>query len=210
MNSYQTVHHYGMAEIVVQKSRFLCHAKPVATSEEAQLFIADISREHRNASHNCYAYVIDLMTQKFSDDGEPSGTAGRPILEMLHNQKCLYTAVVITRYFGGVKLGTGGLIRAYTQGAKEAIASAKVVKKIRCQMIHLRFDYTHLGKLEHELHKYHYLFEAPQFTHQINWSFWVPVPDVAFICQQITNWIHGQIQISYGQIDFHIFPEKNL
>ena len=132
---YRTVQAYGSSEIIIKKSRFIGHAKPVESEEEAIQFIEAIKKEHRSATHNCSAYVIGErdQIQKQSDDGEPSGTAGKPILEVIKHQGLKNTVVVVTRYFGGIMLGAGGLIRAYTDGAVAGIEAGKPIYKVNHQ-----------------------------------------------------------------------------
>ncbi|WP_438434659.1 YigZ family protein [Gorillibacterium sp. sgz500922] len=153
LDSYKTVERQGSAEIVIRKSRFIGHARPVRTEDEALRFIAEIKKEHSAATHNCSAYVIGERDewQKQSDDGEPSGTAGKPILEVIKNQGLKDVAVVVTRYFGGILLGAGGLIRAYTDGAVAGLAAAGPVLQVLHRDVYLEIDYTWLGKVEHEL-----------------------------------------------------------
>jgi uncharacterized YigZ family protein len=153
LESYKTVGGYGEQEIVIRKSRFIGHAKPVSTEEEAVEFIAEIKKRHYNATHNCSAYVVGERDecQKQSDDGEPSGTAGKPILEVTKQQGLKNTVVVVTRYFGGILLGAGGLIRAYTDGAVAGIQAAQPVFQVLHREVILDIDYTWLGKVENEL-----------------------------------------------------------
>ncbi|MEO3945652.1 YigZ family protein [Gorillibacterium sp. CAU 1737] len=153
LSSYKTVEKNGSAEIVIRKSRFIGHARPVETEEEALSFIAEIKKQHSAATHNCSAYVIGERDehQKQSDDGEPSGTAGKPILEVIKHQGLKNVAVVVTRYFGGIMLGAGGLIRAYTDGAVVGLAAACPVKQVLHRDVYVEIDYTWLGKVEHEL-----------------------------------------------------------
>lgn len=150
---YKTVRGYGEAEIVIKRSQFIGYAKPAASEEEAMAFIEDIRQRHKQATHNCYAYVAGERDefQKASDDGEPSGTAGRPILEVIKNRGLKNVAVVVTRYFGGVMLGAGGLVRAYTDGAVAGLAAAGEIYKVLHAPVRLTFDYTLLGTLEYEL-----------------------------------------------------------
>ena len=153
LTTYFTVKTEGSHEIVIQKSRFIGHVKRVETEEEAINFVQKIKKEHKDATHNCSAYMIgehDLI-QKASDDGEPSGTAGVPILEVLKKKGLKDTAVVVTRYFGGIKLGAGGLIRAYSGSASQSIDEIGVVKRQLMQLAEIHIDYTLLGKVENEL-----------------------------------------------------------
>jgi uncharacterized YigZ family protein len=153
IDKYRTVQTSGTAEIVIKKSRFIGHCRPVRDEEEAIRFVEAIRKEHWSATHNCYAYVIGQRDeiQKQSDDGEPSGTAGKPILEVLKSQGIKNAAIVVTRYFGGIMLGAGGLIRAYTDGAVAAIEAAKPVWMEYRREVRVEIDYTWLGKVENEL-----------------------------------------------------------
>ncbi|UUZ90782.1 YigZ family protein [Paenibacillus sp. P25] len=149
---YRTVKGFGQAEIVIKKSRFIGFARPVESEEEAIQFIEGIKKEHWSATHNCSAYMIGERDeiQKASDDGEPSGTAGKPILEVIKNQGLKNVAVVVTRYFGGIMLGAGGLIRAYTDGAVAGLAAAQQVYRVLHREMLVEIDYTWLGKVENE------------------------------------------------------------
>ncbi|WP_339267661.1 YigZ family protein [Paenibacillus sp. FSL K6-1330] len=153
LDRYKTVRQMGSKEIVIKKSRFIGHVMPVETEEEAVAFIEEIKKKHWNATHNCSAYMIGERDeiQKQSDDGEPSGTAGKPILEVIRNQGRKNVAIVVTRYFGGIMLGAGGLIRAYTDGAVAAIESGEPITRVLHREIFVELDYTWLGKVENEL-----------------------------------------------------------
>src|SRR5699024_4890875 len=119
-------------EIIINKSRFIGYASPVESEKSAQEFIDTIKQKHKDATHNVFAYIIgqNKNIQRYSDDGEPSGTAGIPILEMMKKEDLTDTVIVVTRYFGGIKLGAGGLVRAYIKGAKCGLESANIVEKV--------------------------------------------------------------------------------
>ncbi|WP_404347844.1 YigZ family protein [Sutcliffiella horikoshii] len=153
LSHYYTVKGPGEHEIVIQKSRFIAHITRATTEEEAQSFIQEIKKKHSDATHNCSAYMIgeNNHIQKANDDGEPSGTAGVPILEVLKKKDLKDTVVVITRYFGGIKLGAGGLIRAYGKATSEGIAATGMVERKLVQIMHTNVEYTLLGKIENEL-----------------------------------------------------------
>lgn len=153
MKSYKTVYQRAEKEIVINKSRFIGYVKPVKTEEEAQAFVEEIKKKHRDASHNVPVYLLseNFSIQKYSDDGEPSGTAGVPVLNMLKNEGITDLAIVITRYFGGIKLGTGGLVRAYTQSAKEALEEAKIIEMVEYELIQANLEYNQHGKIQHFL-----------------------------------------------------------
>lgn len=134
-------------EIVIEKSRFICTLKKVADEEEAQDFIKAVKKEYWDATHNCSAYIIDDKAQRSSDDGEPSGTAGIPMLEVLRKNKLTNTAAVVTRYFGGIKLGAGGLVRAYTNSVAEAVVCSGIAEKVLMSRFSFTDDINSVGKI---------------------------------------------------------------
>ncbi len=144
MDKYLSVCSGCATEKIIEKSRFITHSEHVENEEQAKAFIAEISRRYSDATHNCYAYIADEGTSlmRFSDDGEPQGTAGMPILEVLKNRKLAYTAVVVTRYFGGIKLGAGGLVRAYSGCTAENLNAAKVCSFGLCSEMRYFVDYS--------------------------------------------------------------------
>ncbi|MEU5330673.1 YigZ family protein [Streptomyces parvus] len=150
---YQTVARAGVHESEINRSRFLCSLAPAATEEEAQDFVARVRKEHPTATHNCFAYVIgaDASVQKASDDGEPGGTAGVPMLQMLMRRETRYVVAVVTRYYGGVKLGAGGLIRAYGGVVGEALDALGTITRQRFRLATIRVDHQRAGKLENDL-----------------------------------------------------------
>ncbi|MFC3748475.1 MULTISPECIES: YigZ family protein [unclassified Paenibacillus] len=153
LEQYRTVRAPGSQEIVIRKSRFIGHVMPVENEEEAVQFIEDIKKQHWNATHNCSAFMIGERDeiQRQSDDGEPSGTAGKPILEVIRSQGVKNVAIVVTRYFGGIMLGAGGLIRAYADGAAIALEAGEVITRVLRREVFVELDYTWLGKVENEL-----------------------------------------------------------
>ena len=134
-------------EIVIEKSRFICTLKKVQNEAEAQEFIKAIKKEFWDATHNCSAYIVDEMAQRSSDDGEPSGTAGLPMLEVLRKNKLTNTAAVVTRYFGGIKLGAGGLVRAYTNSVAEAVKATGIAEKVLVSKFSFVYDLNEVGKI---------------------------------------------------------------
>lgn len=140
----------GTHEIEIQRSRFLCHVARVASDQEASEFFARIRKEHWQAAHNCTAFRT-ADTQRSSDDGEPAGTAGVPMLEVLTRRDMVDTAVVVTRYYGGIKLGAGGLVRAYGRAVSEAIDSLGTLTRERHESVLLAVDHDQAGKLENAL-----------------------------------------------------------
>ncbi|MEU9916477.1 YigZ family protein [Streptomyces sp. NPDC051001] len=152
-DEYRTVAHAGVHETEVNRSRFLCALAPAATEREAQDFIASVRKEHTDATHNCFAYVIgaDASIQKASDDGEPGGTAGAPMLQMLLRRDMRYAVAVVTRYYGGVKLGAGGLIRAYGGAVGEALDVLGTITRRRFRLATVTVDHQRAGKLQNDL-----------------------------------------------------------
>ncbi|MER7699365.1 MULTISPECIES: YigZ family protein [unclassified Streptomyces] len=150
---YRTVARAGVHESEINRSRFLCSLAPAATEQEAQDFVARVRKEHPTASHNCFAYVVgaDASVQKASDDGEPGGTAGVPMLQMLMRREVRYAAAVVTRYYGGVKLGAGGLIRAYGGVVGEALDALGTLTRRRFRLATVVVDHQRAGKLENDL-----------------------------------------------------------
>ena len=150
MKLYNTVIGPGEAEQTIEKSRFICYVKPVNSREEADEFIDSIKRKHRDATHNVPAMVLGdkMQVQWASDDGEPQGTSGAPIVQMMVSQGITNTVVVVTRYFGGIKLGTGGLVRAYTSSAKLGLDAAGIGGVYEMEIMEYEMDYAAYSKLE--------------------------------------------------------------
>ena len=155
MDGYRTIEAPARDEFIERRSRFIGHIAPVATDEEAVAFVNAIREQHREATHNVYAYVLrqDQLT-RFSDDGEPQGTAGKPVLEVVLREGLVDVAVVVTRYFGGILLGAGGLVRAYAQGAKTAIDAARVLNMQPAALVELDMGYDFYGKATYILPQY--------------------------------------------------------
>lgn len=150
MKLYSTVRGAASAEQIIEKSRFIAYVAPVSDREEAEAFITSIRKKHKDATHNVPAMVLGdkMQTQWASDDGEPQGTSGAPIVQMLVAQGITNVVVVVTRYFGGIKLGTGGLVRAYTSSAKLGLAAAGVCDVCERSVLTYALDYTYLAKLQ--------------------------------------------------------------
>lgn len=148
--TYTTVKYRGEAELIEKKSRFIGHAIPIKTEEEAQMFISDMRSKYYDATHNVYAYVLqENNIARFSDDGEPGGTAGMPVMEVLKQENITDCLIVVTRYFGGTLLGAGGLVRAYSKSAKMAVLDAEITEKVYCYGVELTAGYDLLGKLRY-------------------------------------------------------------
>jgi len=158
MNRYRTILKEAKAEQIIDKSRFIAYAKPVSTKEDADAFISEIRLKHKDATHNVPAMVIGekFQIQWASDDGEPQGTSGAPIVQMLVKEGITDIAVVVTRYFGGIKLGTGGLVRAYTSSAKLGVLAAGICQVKEMAVLGIKTDYTYLSKIQNVSEREHF------------------------------------------------------
>ncbi len=153
IKEYKTVNGFASAQITEKKSRFIANAANAENEEQAREFIACIKKKYYDARHNCYAYIVgeNGECQKFSDDGEPASTAGKPIFDVLKGCCLTNTVVVVTRYFGGILLGTGGLVRAYGKSARLAVESAGIAQMMLIREVLIKCDYSLLGKLQYEI-----------------------------------------------------------
>ena len=168
MEDYKTVLKYGEAEMIERKSRFIGYCRPVKNQDEAIDFINEIRAMHRQATHNVYAYVLrEDNIMRYSDDGEPAGTAGVPVLEVIKKEGLTDICVVVTRYFGGILLGAGGLVRAYGKSAKLGIDEAKRIEKIYCKLYLIRCDYSTYGKLEYTINTEGYILKDCAFENDV-------------------------------------------
>ncbi|MCZ8539177.1 YigZ family protein [Psychrobacillus psychrodurans] len=202
---YHTIQGYGESEIVIQKSRFITYVNRAETEEQAQEFINNIKEKHKSANHNCSAYIIGEHDniQKANDDGEPSGTAGVPMLEVLKKQGLQDTVVVVTRYFGGIKLGGGGLIRAYGKATTEGIDAAKVVERKLHHLMKVSIDYTWLGKVENEVRNSVYPLKEIIYADQVEVLVFTKADEEA----EFINWM---AEITNGQAKIEIIEKEFL
>ncbi|MGG3887933.1 YigZ family protein [Metabacillus fastidiosus] len=209
LSYYYTVKDYGEHEITIQKSRFICYVNRATTEEEAQNFINLIKKQHWDANHNCSAYLIGETNniQKANDDGEPSGTAGVPMLEVLKKRNLKDTVAVVTRYFGGIKLGAGGLIRAYGKSVSEGLNTIGIVERRLMRVIHVKIDYTWLGKVENELRSSPYTIKEIHYLDGVEVEVYVEEEQI----NQFTEWMieltNGQSVINKGK---NLYLEKLL
>ena len=159
-------------ENVISKSRFIAYIKPVSTENEAKAFIDEIKTKHKDATHNCSAYTVgpEINIQKPNDDGEPSGTAGIPMLEILKKQEIHNVCVVVTRYFGGIKLGAGGLIRAYSGAVRDVIYDIGRVELREAIPVTVTLDYDQTGKFEYELASTTFLLREQFYTDKVSYQ----------------------------------------
>lgn len=201
--SYKTLKQAGEASFIERKSRFISYSKPVATEEEAIQFLNSIRKKHYDATHNCYAYILEenAAIQRSSDDGEPSGTAGVPILEILRKEGLTNSIIVVTRYFGGILLGAGGLIRAYAEGAKLAVSAAGIIEVKAFSIFSVHVDYSQLGKIQHEASKNEYLIDDIIYTDMVEIIFLVPPESKNNLIEDINNWTNGNAVIEHIKDD---------
>jgi uncharacterized YigZ family protein len=201
---YHTVKEYGEHEITIQKSRFIAHIKRAETESEAQEFIQVLKKKYWNASHNCSAYLIGEhdQIQKANDDGEPGGTAGVPILEVLKKRMLKDTVVVITRYFGGTKLGTGGLIRAYGKATSEGLDTVGIVERKLVQIIHVKIEYTWLGKIEKELRASKYTIKEIHYLAIVEVETYVDESEVQPFMDWMVELTNGQCAMEKGETKY--------
>ena len=168
MEDYKTVLNNAEAKMIERKSRFIGYCRPVKNQDEAIAFINEIRAMHRQATHNVYAYVLrEDNAMRYSDDGEPAGTAGVPVLEVIKKEGLTDICVVVTRYFGGILLGAGGLVRAYGKSAKLGIDAAERVEKIYCKLYLIRCDYSTYGKLEYAINTEGYILKDCAFENDV-------------------------------------------
>ncbi|WP_290773936.1 YigZ family protein [Anaerofustis sp.] len=194
---YVTVNDNFENTIEIKKSTFIAHLHPVSTVEDTDDILEKIRKEHYKATHNCYAYIIgeNKEIKKASDDGEPSTTAGRPILGAIENNNLTNVLIVVTRYFGGVKLGANGLIRAYSSAAREVIKKSKLVKKVMTDLLELNYDYSLHGKIETFLRKTECRLDDVTFTDKVSYKVYVPVSLREKLEENLTALTNARISI---------------
>ena len=173
MNSYRTIYEYGCDEFTEERSRFIGYAKPINSEEEAVEFVDEIKKKHKDATHNVWAYTVGptMNIQRYSDDGEPQGTAGIPALEVIKKEDLRDVVVVITRYFGGIKLGAGGLVRAYTRGAKIGLEAGKIIDRIWYQEVKIKVDYNQIGRVQNEIMNLGYFVKDTIYLEDVEFIF---------------------------------------
>jgi len=200
MKNFRTIKEQGSHEIIIKKSRFICSLKRTESEEEAQAFIEGIKKEHWKANHNCSAYLIGdtNQIQRASDDGEPSGTAGVPILEVLKKRELQNVTAVVTRYFGGTKLGAGGLIRAYGQVTSEALNHIGIVLKQLHQFISLTVSYPVSGKLQNILEESPYTIHSTDYTADVTFHCLVPAEETEHFKEKAVDWTNDAVKFEDG------------
>lgn len=208
LESYLTIRSDGESEIEIKKSRFICSLKRVYSKKEAQEFIVQKKKEHWKANHNCSAFVIGEKNaiQHSSDDGEPSGTAGIPMLEVLKKQKLINVATVVTRYFGGTKLGTGGLIRAYSHAVSHALSESGLVEGKLQQEIRLTISYPNLGNVQNFIENNPYTLQDTIYGEHVEIICLVDEPNTEQFMAAIIERLNGQVTFEQGECSYHERP----
>lgn len=202
MKSYKTVKKAVFTEFTEKKSRFIGYISPVKTEKEAIDFVNSIRKKHPDARHNVYAYCVrENNISRFSDDGEPSGTAGIPVLDTINKRGITDVAIVVTRYFGGILLGGGGLVRAYGRAASDAIGVAGCVKMVYSSVYRINADYHFFGKIEYELKKLSLNAEDKEYASDVSFS-------VSVVEEKAEEMKKRLVEVTGGNVKIHKAEEK--
>ena len=195
VSNYKTVYRGGTAEIVEKKSRFIAHSAHVESEEEALAFIEQMKKQYWDARHNCHAFSVGVTneTARCSDDGEPAQTAGKPMLDVLMGQQLKNTVVVVTRYFGGTLLGTGGLVRAYSAAVQEGLKESLIIEKFLCRRLRMSMDYTMLGKMQYLAAKLNLMILDTLYTEGVEMQLLVPDTQYAAFIKEVTEASNGKV-----------------
>jgi len=209
MQPYKTIMKRGFDEFIVQKSRFIGYGAPAENEEGALAFLAEIRTRHKDASHNCYAYIIGANggIMRYSDDGEPGGTAGLPIIETLKSAAVTNLCVVVTRYFGGILLGAGGLARAYAQGAASALRACEVGVMHPTGQYLMEVPYPLFGKLEHYLHSAPVRVEEKRFLDSVTLTLAIRMADAEGVEREIAELFNGQLELLLAEEGYMAWRE---
>jgi uncharacterized YigZ family protein len=209
---YLVVYEGGEGEIVEKKSRFIATVCPVGSEEEAVAFIADMKKKYWDARHNCSAFVIGSRQEltRCSDDGEPAQTAGRPMLDVLLREGITNVAVVVTRYFGGVLLGTGGLVRAYQAATQAGLAASKIIEKRRGRKLDICTDYNGLGKLQYLFGQQGTAILTTEYTADVRLTILVPTDQLTSLPKAITEQTNGTARLEWGEDAIYAVIDKEV
>ena len=201
MSNYKTLHKFGVDEYIVEKSTFIGYAKPIKTEEEAIEFVNEIKKKHKDATHNVWAYTVgeNMNIQRYSDDGEPQGTAGILTLEVIKKEDLRDVVVVVTRYFGGIKLGAGGLVRAYTKGAKVGIEAGIVIEKVKYTEVKIKIEYTQLGRIQNEIMNLGFKVKDTIYSEDVEIIVYSKIEDVQSLTDRMIDITSGTADVSIGE-----------
>ena len=194
LDQYKTVLEGGTGEITEKKSRFIATVRPVSSEEEALAFLEESRKKYWDARHNCYAYSVGMNREytRCSDDGEPSGTAGRPMLDVILGEDIYNVAVVVTRYFGGVLLGTGGLVRAYSKAVQEGFRESRIIEKKHGICLTVTTDYTGIGKIQYIAGERGIPVLGSEYTDKVIMKLLIPSEDVENVRKAVTEGTNGR------------------
>lgn len=211
-NGYRVVYEGGEGEIVEKKSRFIATVRPIETEEEAVAFINEMKKKYWDARHNCSAFVIGSRQEitRCSDDGEPAQTAGRPMLDVLLREGITNVAVVVTRYFGGVLLGTGGLVRAYQSATQAGLAASKIIEKRQGKKLIIHTDYNGLGKLQYLFGQQKTAILDTEYAADVVLTILVPLEQKDFLYKEITEQTNGTAQMAWGEDAVYALIDKTV
>lgn len=203
LERYVTIKDNAEIEIVEKKSRFIAHIYKIQSQEEAEAYLNEAKKNYWNATHNCYAYQLGERNeiQRFSDDGEPQGTAGKPILDVLRGQDIKNTLIIVTRYFGGTLLGTGGLVRAYGRAAKEGVEAAGLIEKLTIRLYALQMSYPLSGKVQYLLNEENYIIRDTNYTDVVTFTVEVLKADEASFVTWLIDKTNAEVSIQEGEYD---------
>lgn len=206
MDEYLVPTAFGQDEFVEKKSRFIGRVWPVETEEEALEKIQEMKKQHYDATHNCWAYVIKDGAMRFSDDGEPGGTAGNPMMQVLQRENLYNVVCVVTRYFGGILLGAGGLVRAYTKGAKIAVdAAGKSMKRV-WSVVYVPCPYSYFERMKLEIEAFDGVLRDTQFGAEVELEVLIAQPMVKAFLDRIVDMTSGTVEgVEVGQ-EYRAFP----
>ncbi len=206
---YTTLKTAAEAEIVEKRSRFIAAVFPVSSEDEAVARLEEIRKKHRDARHNIFAYIIEENgLERCGDDGEPAGTAGVPVLNVLKREGLSNVIAVVTRYFGGILLGTGGLARAYSKAAKDALEAAGRREMTLCRNVRVKCAYTLLGKIENELSSFRVIRGETAYAEDAELSVFIPCGDAARFCERITDITDAKAKTALGDTEYKDFAGK--
>lgn len=196
--TYYTISQDGQNQIEIKKSKFICHLFRIDNEEQAREYINQIKKEHYKANHNCSAYLLgeNFEIQRSSDDGEPSGTAGVPILEVLKKNELQNTLAIVTRYFGGIKLGAGGLIRAYSTSVSEALDKIGIVEGKLQQILAITISYPQLGKLQNYLENEQITIQEINYLENITVKVAIDIKEIEIFIAIIIDLFNSQVTIT--------------
>lgn len=197
---------------IINKSKFITNLLPISSQDEAQKYIEQISKKYSDATHNCYAYISNEIAteQKFSDDGEPQGTAGMPMLDVLKKKKVYMTLCVVTRYFGGIKLGANGLVSAYASSVAKALQKATIVENILSHEILITSDYSTYKKLEDVIRENEGQINAINYTEKVQISAIIPIEAYEVVKNKLIDTSNGQVIIEIKNTNYNKFKRGEV